>query len=378
MSIVHFANASMVAAPFSSLLWDGSLPVTFSQGDAVETGASTLFGIDIELAKSTKDRVIVGNRGYDTGGADIGAAHIYLKSGSSWVLEQTLQRSGAAAGDLYGNAVAISGDGTRAIVANSGNVTGQTNVEVWSRSGTTWSRIQTITTTFSVGSQTNFIEVSSDGAFLLLRNNSSFGIIEGWRWGGASYSNEFDFTEPSNTNSFAASFFISEDGKFVGVTRHAATTFIVWENTTGSTWVERTAGTGVQNSAPQDYGFGMSGDATFVSIATNGTSVINTWEWDGAAYQKVTTNLSITFPRSGRMSSSGGVIAGSIGSTANTNMYEGDGTVPYVSSGTQTPDDPEGSGISWDLSYDGKMFVVGQNSWKAANGNQGRFFSMDV
>ncbi len=367
-------SGQQILVEFGLPIWDGATP-TFAQGDAVETGSGTLFALDTDLAKSTKDRTIIGNRGYDIGGADIGAAHIYLRVGSDWILEQTLQRSGALADDKYGSAVAINGDGTIAIVANSGNITAQENIEVWTRAGTTWSRIQTITTTFAVGSYTNSIQVSSDGGFLCLRNNSSFGIIEGWRWDGAQYVFEFDFTEPSNTNAFAESFWISEDGLFVGANRQ--TTFFVWENTSGSIWDLRPAGTGAAFGLA-DNGFGMSNDARVVAIAHQGGSNINTWEWDGAAYQKITVNFPVTFPTSARMSSDGFQILTNVSGTANIEMLEGDGDVPYVSSGIFIPDDPEQSGSGWVISYDGTMVLVGNEGWKNSNDNQGRFFTLEV
>ncbi len=378
MSIAHFANAAMVAASAGGgfvALWDGSLPVTFAQGDAVQAGSDTDLGLVMDFAKSTKDRIIASNRDFDTGGADAGAAQIYVRNGSVWDLEQTLQKAVPVAADLYGSSVCMNGDGTTAVVTWAGNVVGQTNVHVWTRVGSVWSIIQTITTTFASNFTTDSL-LSSDGGVLCLRMPNK-GTIEIWRWGGASYALEISIDSPQSlSNTFAASFWISEDGKFLGATDSVRGSFYVWENTTGSTWALRPyAGVGVGNNTIRFDGMGMSGDGNLVSIVNSGLTVLNTWEWDGAAYQKISNNLTVpAFPSAARMSSSGQQIAVDVASGENVDMFEGEGDVPYVSSGVQSPISPTGTGRGKTISYDGRMIVVGSDNWSG----EGRVFSMEV
>ncbi|HEX2879556.1 MAG TPA: hypothetical protein VHO25_08460, partial [Polyangiaceae bacterium] len=88
-------------------------------------------------------RAIVGAFFDDTTeGTDAGSAHIFLWDGDSWALEATLAPVGLAATDQFGSAVALSDDGTRAIVgAQSDDLPGANNAgsaRVFSRAGSVW------------------------------------------------------------------------------------------------------------------------------------------------------------------------------------------------------------------------------------------------
>jgi hypothetical protein len=69
-------------------------------------------GFDHELGSSIAldgDVLVTGSIREGTGGTDAGAAYVYKRTGSSWSQAQKLFASDAAAGDLFGNDVAISG-----------------------------------------------------------------------------------------------------------------------------------------------------------------------------------------------------------------------------------------------------------------------------
>ncbi len=71
----------------------------------VETGDA--FGLALSL---DMDRLIVGARGDDDGGANAGAAYLYQRQGNGWIENLKLTASDAARADLYGSSVSISGD----------------------------------------------------------------------------------------------------------------------------------------------------------------------------------------------------------------------------------------------------------------------------
>ena len=56
------------------------------------------------------DFAVVGARAHATAAGMTGAAHIFVRSGGSWVEDAKLTPSDGVAGDLFGQSVAISGD----------------------------------------------------------------------------------------------------------------------------------------------------------------------------------------------------------------------------------------------------------------------------
>jgi len=116
-------------------------------------------------------RVIVGAKDDDLGFIyEAGTARIFVRSGTTWTEEATLSAAGFGSGDQLGNAVAISADGTRALVgANLDDTTFGINAgsaRVFVRSGTTW----TEEATFLPATGTNndqfgtAVALSSDGS----------------------------------------------------------------------------------------------------------------------------------------------------------------------------------------------------------------------
>lgn len=68
-------------------------------------------------ASSNASRVIVGVPGDDTtSGSDRGSARVFIRSGTMWAQESALVSSGTASGAMFGAAVSMSDDGLRAVV----------------------------------------------------------------------------------------------------------------------------------------------------------------------------------------------------------------------------------------------------------------------
>jgi FG-GAP repeat protein len=78
---------------------------TLAAGDAA---AGDIFGAGVSISGDT---LVVGAPFDDTAaGADAGSAYVFSRSGTTWTQRQKLSASDAAAGDGFGNAVSISGD----------------------------------------------------------------------------------------------------------------------------------------------------------------------------------------------------------------------------------------------------------------------------
>src|SRR5262249_5912127 len=78
-----------------------------------------------------------------------GAAHIFVRSGSTWTRQQELTASDGAMEDSFGFAVALSGDTALvgAVADDIGANSNQGSVYVFRRTGSTWMQVQKLTAT---------------------------------------------------------------------------------------------------------------------------------------------------------------------------------------------------------------------------------------
>src|SRR6266540_2518832 len=103
---------------------------------ASDAAASDLFGRSVAVSGDT---AVVGAISDDTdAGPDAGSAYVFVRSGTGWSQQAKLTASDAASGDRFGDAVGISGD-TAVVGAQFGDtIAGSAYVFV--RSGTSWSQ----------------------------------------------------------------------------------------------------------------------------------------------------------------------------------------------------------------------------------------------
>ena len=104
------------------------------------------FGHSVSI-NSDGTYAIVGAYGEDTGASLAGAAYIFTRSGSTWTQQQKIQASDKQASDLFGVTVSISGDGNYAIAGAYVEDTGGSSAGsayVFERSGSTWTQQQKI------------------------------------------------------------------------------------------------------------------------------------------------------------------------------------------------------------------------------------------
>ena len=75
---------------------------------ASDAAAGDLFGASVAVSGDT---VVAGAYVDDTpAGVDAGSAYVFVRSGGTWTEQQKLTASDAAAGDQFGVSVAVSGD----------------------------------------------------------------------------------------------------------------------------------------------------------------------------------------------------------------------------------------------------------------------------
>lgn len=123
----------------------------WSQQQKIQAAKTTtdLFGLSVSLSNDG-NTAIIGAPYDDTGGARVGAAYIFNRSGTSWSQTTKLQGSNKAANDQFGWGASISGDGNTAIVGANYKTLGEGfagAAYIFVRSGTDWSEQSTFQAT---------------------------------------------------------------------------------------------------------------------------------------------------------------------------------------------------------------------------------------
>ena len=186
-SVTATASATASAMPVAL---SGIQPQTLR---AKNSAANDQFGIRVALS-GDGNTALVGATGKAVGGkAGAGAAYVFTRRapGDGWNLQQVLTASDGAAQDGFGFSVALSGDGTSAVVgAWEKTIGGHTHAGaayVFTRSGRTWTQQQELTAADAADSDGfgSAVALSSDGSTILV---GAFGrTVGGKAEAGAAY-----------------------------------------------------------------------------------------------------------------------------------------------------------------------------------------------
>jgi hypothetical protein len=154
VEITPDANYAIVGAYFSSGT-NGAAYVFSRSGTswtqqaklvASDAASADYFGWHVAISSDGSYAIVGANGQEDTGGSNDnhGASYIYVRSGTSWSQQAKIQSSDTAAGDKFGWRVAINSDGTYAAATSylspTGAVTHAGGVYVFTRSGTSWTQ----------------------------------------------------------------------------------------------------------------------------------------------------------------------------------------------------------------------------------------------
>ena len=145
------------------------------------------FGISVALA-ADGSRALVGAPLDDTAaGSNAGSARVFLRTGATWTEEATLLAPDAAANDQFGQSVALSADGSRALVGvprDDITAPGRTDAgtaRVFLRTGTTWTQEATLREPNPSSNDWfgNKVALSSDGSRALVGEDTMGGASAG-------------------------------------------------------------------------------------------------------------------------------------------------------------------------------------------------------
>lgn len=110
---------------------------TLVASDAVRSDA---FGGSVALSADGSRALVGAQQDSTAAGTQAGSARVFLRTGTAWTEEATLLADGGAAHDQFGLAASLSGDGTRALVG----AFAAESARLFVRSGATWTQATTI------------------------------------------------------------------------------------------------------------------------------------------------------------------------------------------------------------------------------------------
>ncbi|MBI5762535.1 MAG: thrombospondin type 3 repeat-containing protein [Planctomycetes bacterium] len=138
---------------------------------ASDAAVADLFGAAVALSGDT---ALVGATFEDNaGGSEAGSAYVFVRTGTVWTQQTKLIASDAAASDLFGSSVALSGD-TAVVGATADDNAGGANAGsayVFVRSGTTWTEQTKLTASDAATSDQFGVSVSISGDTALVGAN---------------------------------------------------------------------------------------------------------------------------------------------------------------------------------------------------------------
>ena len=271
-------------------------PATASTQSAIMLFGSDLFGTSVTI-DSTGTYAAVGARNGEMDGSSIisGVAYVFVRTGSTWSIQQKVRANDATPSAAFGSSVAINGDGTILMVGASGDDSNKGAAYVFTRAGSTWTQQQKIAA--GDGAATNYfgesVAINGDGTTAVIgaKTNGTNGASYIFTRGGSVWSQQARLTpsDGTGTDNFGWSVAISNDGNTVaiGAPKHGAndTGAVYIFTRSGTIWsqVSKLTGSDTTNAGEFGYSVTMSNDAGCIIITAYKNTTDST-TGAGAAY----------------------------------------------------------------------------------------------
>ncbi len=251
---------------------------------ASDAAGGDYFGYSVSISG---DYAIVGARCNDDGGSNSGSAYIFKREGTTWIEQAKLTAGDAAASNYFGHSVSISGD--TAVVGAYGDDVGGSNsgsAYIFKREGTIWTEQAKLTASDAAALDLFGISVSISGDY----------AIVGARWdddGGSDSGSAYIFKREGTTwteqakltasdaaadDRFGESVSISGDTAVVGVQAkddvgyNSGSAYIFKRE--GSTWTEQAKLTASDAAAYDSFGCSVSISGDTVVVGARGSTYI--------------------------------------------------------------------------------------------------------
>jgi len=193
---------------------------------AADKSAADYFGFSVALSADGNTALIGTPYSDNSGIIDSGAAYLFVRSGNSWSQQQKLIAADKTANDEFGHSVALSAEGTTALIGayhKSDAMTWNGAAYMFVRSGANWSQQQKLTTAdrasydlfgysvaLSADGNTALIGAREKTASGSLSNGAAYAFIKnGTSW---SQQQKFLATDKAQFDHFGESVALSADG----------------------------------------------------------------------------------------------------------------------------------------------------------------------
>jgi hypothetical protein len=267
---------------------------------ASDGAASDYFGSSVALSSDGTTAIIGASYNDPSGVSNAGAAYIFKTSnGTTWTQIAKLTASDAAASDYFGSSVALSSDGSTAIVGAYYKSTVGASYIFKTSNGTTWTQIAKITASDAAANDIfgYSVGMSSDGttaiigAFGKSSNTGAayvFKTSDGTTWTQIA---KLTASDAATNDYFGNSVSISSDGTTAIVGAYLKSSAVgaayIFKTSNGTTWTQIAKLLATDGAAGDQFGYsvGMSSDGTTAIVgASNKSGGV------GAAYTFETTN----------------------------------------------------------------------------------------
>lgn len=198
--------------------WSQQTKLTAEDGEPF-----AFFGISVAISSDGTTALVGGPNASSSNGESGGATYVFGRSEDKWTQRAKLTAGDGDSGDSFGDAVAVSGDGTTAVVGTTGNETPAGSAYVFERSNETWSQRTKFTAEDGDSADLfgNAVAMSSDGTTALVGaigdgdpNGENAGSVYAFRRSNDEWSQRTKLTaEDGDANdSFGDAVAVSSDG----------------------------------------------------------------------------------------------------------------------------------------------------------------------
>ena len=293
---------------------DWSATPTESIVRASDAAASDFYGVSTAIS-GDGNYAIAGADRNDDGLADAGSAYILTRSGSTWTQQAKITAGDVVANDYFGRAVSISSDGTYAVIGKP-RISGVGQAYIFVRSGSTWTQQQKLTQNGSSDSFGSSVSISSDGNYAaigaLTADGSGRGAVYIYSRSGSTWTMQQKLTssDRADFDYFGKAVSINSDGTYVIATAYgdddngtdSGSAYIFTRS--GSTWSQQAKIKPSDGHANAEFGGGqwntpgvsasINSDATYVIVGSYYKG-----ELDSESASQQRTGAAYVFTRSG-------------------------------------------------------------------------------
>ena len=234
-----------------------------------EKHGSGRFGISVQLSGDGSTALV----GEPRASSEVGAAWVFARTGSTWSEQGELRGSGKFAG-FFGRSVALSGDGSTALVGEPGHAANTGAAWVFVRTGTEWSLGEVVEGEGEVGAAQfgSRVTLSADGHTALvagIADSSYAGAVWVFTGSGSNFKQIAELTGggESGAAQFGRGLALSSDGTtaLISGPRDSGRTGAAWMFArSGSTWTQQ-----AELKGSEEGGKGQFGGAAALSSSGN-------------------------------------------------------------------------------------------------------------